>query len=67
METLLRRICSAERRFLDGNDPFHARIRVIVLTILTILLGPLPALIEAVREFNAIVAYGWRSDAKGEI
>ena len=42
---------------LDGDDPFHARIRVIVLTILTILLGLLPALIEVVREFNAIVAY----------
>jgi calcium permeable stress-gated cation channel len=42
---------------LDGDDPFHARIRVIVLTILTILLGLLPALIAVVREFNAIVAY----------
>jgi hypothetical protein len=42
---------------LDGDDPFHARIRVIVLTILTILLGLLPALIGVVREFNAIVAY----------
>ena len=42
---------------LDSDDPFHARIRVIVLTILTILLGLLPALIGVVREFNAIVAY----------
>ena len=39
------------------DDPFHARIRVIVLTILTILLGLLPALIGVVKEFNAIVAY----------
>ena len=43
--------------FLGGDDPFHARIRVIVLTILTILLGLLPALSGVVREFNAIVAY----------
>jgi hypothetical protein len=42
---------------LDGDDPFHARVRVVVLTILTILLGLLPALIGVVREFNAIVAY----------
>ena len=42
---------------LDSDDPFHARIRVIVLTILTILLGLLPALIAVVREFNATVAY----------
>ena len=42
---------------LDGNDPFHARVRVIVLTILTILLGVLPALIGVVKEFNTIVAY----------
>ena len=42
---------------LDDDDPFHAHIRVIVLTILTILFGLLPALIAVVREFNAIVAY----------
>ncbi|KAF8807999.1 hypothetical protein BYT27DRAFT_7190091 [Phlegmacium glaucopus] len=42
---------------LKGEDPFHARVRVIVLTILTILLGLLPALIIIIREFNAIVAY----------
>lgn len=39
------------------NDPSNARIRVIVLTILTILLGLLPALIQIINEFNAIVAY----------
>ena len=42
---------------LDGDDPFDVRIRVIVLTILTILLGLLPALIGVVGEFNALVAY----------
>jgi len=42
---------------LTGDDPFHARVRVIVLTILTILLGLLPALIKILREFNTIVAY----------
>ena len=39
------------------DDPSHAHIRVIVLTILTILLGLLPALIAVIREFNAVVAY----------
>lgn len=42
---------------LTGDDPFHAGVRVIVLTILTILLGLLPALIRILREFNAILAY----------
>jgi hypothetical protein len=42
---------------LDANDPFHARIRVIILTILTIVLGLLPALIGIINEFNTIVAY----------
>ena len=42
---------------LDGDGPFHLRVRIIVLTILTILLGLLPALIVVIKEFNTIVAY----------
>ena len=41
----------------DGDGPFHVRVRVIVLTILTIILGLLPALIGVLKEFNTIVAY----------
>jgi calcium permeable stress-gated cation channel len=44
----------------DGDGPFHVRVRVIVLTILTILLGLLPALIVVIKEFNTIVAYRQR-------
>lgn len=42
---------------LKAHDPFHARVRLIVLTVLTVLLGLLPALIQIITEFNAIVAY----------
>ena len=44
-------------RALSLNDPSHARVRVIILTILTLLLGLLPALITITREFNRIIAY----------
>jgi hypothetical protein len=43
---------------LDGDDLliFHAHVRVIVLTILTTLLGLLPALIGVVWKFNTMVS-----------
>ena len=51
-------ISTNERRALISNsDPYHSRIRVIVLTAMVILLGVLPALIKIIREFNRVVAY----------
>lgn len=41
----------------DSEDPQHARVRVIVLTALTLVLGVLPALWKIVKEFNKLVAY----------
>ena len=41
----------------NSSDPFNARTRIIVLTILVIVLGLLPALIKIIREFNAVAAY----------
>ncbi|KDR85603.1 hypothetical protein GALMADRAFT_53945 [Galerina marginata CBS 339.88] len=48
------------RETLSGPDPFHAHIRVIILTALTILLGLLPALIKIIKEFNRVVEYRQR-------
>lgn len=45
------------RALISNSDPYHSRIRVIVLTMLVILLGVLPALIKIIREFNRVVAY----------
>ncbi|KAF8167474.1 hypothetical protein B0H34DRAFT_18533 [Crassisporium funariophilum] len=42
---------------LEGSDPYHARVRVIALTIMVIVLGLLPALIKIIREFNRVVEY----------
>lgn len=39
------------------SDPHHARVRVIVLTVLTLMLGLLPALWKILRELNNMVAY----------
>ncbi|KIM47616.1 hypothetical protein M413DRAFT_439287 [Hebeloma cylindrosporum] len=51
-------ISTNERRaIISDSDPYHSRIRVIVLTILVVLLGVLPALIKILREFNRVVAY----------
>jgi len=48
------------RAVISDSDPYHARIRVIILTIFAILLGVLPALIKIIREFNNVVAYRHR-------
>jgi hypothetical protein len=45
------------RAIISDSDPYHTRIRVIVLTVLAILLGVLPALIKIIREFNRTVDY----------
>ncbi|KAF8910016.1 hypothetical protein CPB84DRAFT_1764373 [Gymnopilus junonius] len=42
---------------LSGPDPSNVHIRVIVLTVLTILVGLLPALIKIIKEFNKVVDY----------
>ncbi|GLB35780.1 putative calcium-dependent channel, 7TM region, putative phosphate [Lyophyllum shimeji] len=39
------------------NDPQNARVRVIVLTILTLVLGLLPALWKIIKEFNKLLEY----------
>ncbi|KAG5639564.1 hypothetical protein H0H81_012235 [Sphagnurus paluster] len=41
----------------SSADPQNARIRVIVLTALTLLLGVLPPLWKIIKEFNKLVAY----------
>ena len=38
-------------------DPYHARIRIIILTVITIVLGILPVLHKIIKEFNNIAAY----------
>jgi len=48
------------RAIISNSDPYHSRIRVIVLTILVILLSVLPALIKIIREFNRVVDYRHR-------
>ncbi|KAG6846106.1 hypothetical protein H0H87_006470 [Tephrocybe sp. NHM501043] len=40
-----------------SDDPQNARIRVIILTALTLVLGLLPALWRIIREFNKLVAF----------
>jgi calcium permeable stress-gated cation channel len=40
-----------------GQDPQHARARVVVLTALTLVLGLFPALWKILGEFNTMVAY----------
>ncbi|RXW19335.1 hypothetical protein EST38_g6518 [Candolleomyces aberdarensis] len=42
------------------TDEPHSRIRVIVLTIMAIVLGLLPALWKIIREYNAVLAYRQR-------
>ena len=39
------------------QDPYHARVRVIVLTAITLALWLFPALWKILREFNSMVAY----------
>ncbi|KAG6873836.1 hypothetical protein C0995_010448 [Termitomyces sp. Mi166 len=46
--------------FNPYDDPQNARVRVIVLTALTLALGVLPALWMIIREFNRLVAYRTR-------
>ena len=45
------------REVLSGSDTFNAHIRIIILTVLTILLGLIPALIKIIKEFNKVVDY----------
>ena len=45
------------RALIIEQDPHHARVRVIVLTALTLVLGLFPALWMILREFNTMVAY----------
>lgn len=40
-----------------GQDPYHVRVRIIVLTVISLVLGLLPALWKILREFNTMVAY----------
>lgn len=52
---------SLERRgILSSDDPHRARLRVIILTILTVVLGLLPMLFKLIREFNRLVDYRQR-------
>lgn len=44
------------KRAADGN-PQNVRERIIVLTVLVLVLGLLPALFKIIREFNRLVAY----------
>lgn len=41
----------------SDSDPYHVHVRIIVLTILTILLGILPVLRKILREYRRIAAY----------
>lgn len=45
------------RRRADPGDPIHARERIIVLTVLALVLGLVPALWKILKEFNHLVAY----------
>ncbi|PPQ64239.1 hypothetical protein CVT24_008642 [Panaeolus cyanescens] len=54
-------VISLERRgILSSDDPHRARLRVIILTILTVVLGVLPMLFKLIREFNRLVDYRQR-------
>lgn len=50
---------SLSRRALigDESDPQNVRLRIIILTIITLVLGLLPPLWKIIREFNALVEY----------
>ncbi|KAK7055165.1 MPN domain-containing protein [Favolaschia claudopus] len=39
------------------NDPQHLRVRIIVLTVITIVLALLPALWKIIKELNILIAY----------
>lgn len=39
------------------DDPQNARVRIIVLTVLTLVLGILPALWKIIKELNRLIAY----------
>ncbi|KAG8960047.1 hypothetical protein FRC03_007124 [Tulasnella sp. 419] len=41
----------------DSDKKPNTRIRLIILTVLVLLLGVLPAMFKLIREFNAVVAY----------
>lgn len=46
------------REIINGDDRSpEARTRMIILTVLAIVLGVLPALVAVIREFNKLVAY----------
>ncbi|KAJ3499739.1 hypothetical protein NLJ89_g10066 [Agrocybe chaxingu] len=45
------------RAIISSSDPENARLRVVILTILVLLLGLLPALIKILREFNTVAEY----------
>ncbi|KAJ7619547.1 hypothetical protein FB45DRAFT_931060 [Roridomyces roridus] len=42
------------------NDPQHLRVRIIVLTVITLVLALLPALYKIIREINRLIAYRQR-------
>jgi hypothetical protein len=44
----------------EGDGPSNIRIRVIILTVFTIVLAVLPALHKIIKEFNRLVAYRQR-------
>ncbi|KAF9011061.1 hypothetical protein BDQ17DRAFT_1345391 [Cyathus striatus] len=52
-----RNLATAIRRRASDDDPQNARVRIIILTVLVLVLGLLPALWKLLREFNALVAY----------
>ncbi|TFK41946.1 hypothetical protein BDQ12DRAFT_645286 [Crucibulum laeve] len=47
-------------RRAPADDPQNARVRIILLTIFTLVLGLLPALWKIIKEFNSLVAYRQR-------
>lgn len=49
-------LSTLQRRDVAG-DLYHARIRIIVLTVLVLVLGLIPALIKILREFTGMVAF----------
>ncbi|KAG6919045.1 hypothetical protein DXG01_009755 [Tephrocybe rancida] len=50
-------LINLQARAGPSGDPQNARVRVIVLTALTLLLGLLPALWKIIREFNRLVVF----------
>ncbi|KAF9535881.1 hypothetical protein CPB83DRAFT_40825 [Crepidotus variabilis] len=44
----------------SDSDPFNARTRIIVLTVIVLVLGLIPALIKILKEFNATAAFRQR-------